>query len=61
LERQRLAYYEDDSAGWLTLSQDPITETAFTYDTWDADRYNSSTQCFTYDDAGRLTNQRSCE
>jgi len=56
-----LAYYEDDSAGWLTLSQDPITETAFTYDTWDADRYNSSTQCFTYDDAGRLTNQRSCE
>ncbi|GIV05790.1 MAG: hypothetical protein KatS3mg016_1365 [Fimbriimonadales bacterium] len=38
LERQRLAYYEYDSAGRLTLAQDAITNTVFTYDTLDADR-----------------------
>ena len=95
-QRQRLAYYEYDSAGRLTLARDPITTTTFRYDTQDGDRTGwlesstvqllnlnnatyefrytyypngdvqtgqlsgadfTSSQGFTYDDAGRLISQ----
>ncbi len=37
-ERERLAYYEYDSAGRLTLAQDALSTRRFTYDTTDDDR-----------------------